>query len=89
MLTIDIVNAEVIETLLALGRDPIPNIRFNVAKSLEVLATTFGNSPEGKQMIHQKIVPVLEAQKTDPDADVRFFATKALQTVRTIDAGEW
>ena len=88
VLTVDTVNGEIIETLLALARDPIPNIRFNVAKSLEVLATTFGNTPEGKQMIQQKVVPVLEAQKGDPDADVRFFATKALQTVRTIDAGE-
>lgn len=80
-------NAEIIDTLLQLAQDPIPNIRFNVAKSLEVLATTFGNVADGKQMIRQKIVPVLEAQKNDPDADVRYFAAKALQTVRTVDVG--
>lgn len=83
-LTIDIVGGDIIETLLQLGRDAIPNIRFNVAKALEVLATTFGNQePEGKQLVRQKIVPMLEAQQKDPDADVRFFASKALQQVRS------
>lgn len=70
--------------MLQLGQDPIPNIRFNVAKSLEVLATTFGNAVEGKQLVEAKIVPMLEAQQKDPDADVRFFASKALQQVRAL-----
>ena len=70
--------------------DEIPNIRFNVAKALEVLATTFGNQePEGKQLVRQKIVPMLEAQQKDPDADVRFFASKALQQVRALEGGEF
>ncbi|OBZ79824.1 Protein phosphatase PP2A regulatory subunit A [Grifola frondosa] len=78
-LTLDIVRGEILDTLLQLAGDPIPNIRFNVAKALEVLATTFGDTPEGKQLTQQKIVPVLEAQRTDQDADVRFFAQRALQ----------
>ena len=85
-LTIDIVGGDIIETLLQLGRDPIPNIRFNVAKALEVLATTFGNQePEGKQLVRQKIVPMLEAQQKDPDADVRFFASRAGQKARALE----
>lgn len=86
-MTIDIVGGEIIDTLLQLGQDPIPNIRFNVAKALEVLATTFGSNPEGKPLLRQKVVPMLEAQQKDSDADVRFFASKALQQVRTLEGG--
>ncbi|KAI0094900.1 ARM repeat-containing protein [Irpex rosettiformis] len=85
-LTLDIISGDILDTLLQLGQDPIPNIRFNVAKSLEVLAATFGNTPEGKQLIRQKVLPILEAQKNDQDADVRYFATKALQQVRAVEA---
>jgi serine/threonine-protein phosphatase 2A regulatory subunit A len=78
-LTLDIVISEIIEPLLHLAKDGIPNIRFNVAKSLEVLASTFGTSREGSDFVRQKIVPALEQQKNDQDADVRYFATRALQ----------
>ena len=85
-MTLDIISGDILGTLLQLGQDPIPNIRFNVAKSLEVLAATFGNTPEGKQLIRQKVLPILEAQKNDQDADVRYFATKALQQVRAVES---
>ncbi|KAI0348013.1 ARM repeat-containing protein [Trametopsis cervina] len=85
-LTLDIISNDILDTLLQLGQDPIPNIRFNVAKSLEVLAATFGNTAEGKQLVRQKVVPILEAQKNDQDADVRYFAAKALQQVRAIES---
>ncbi|KAL6304279.1 ARM repeat-containing protein [Sparassis latifolia] len=85
-LTLDIVRGEILDTLLQLSADPIPNIRFNVAKALEVLATTFGDTPEGRQLVLQKIVPVLEQQKNDQDADVRFFAVRALQKAHEVAA---
>ncbi|KAI0961552.1 hypothetical protein AcV7_000626 [Taiwanofungus camphoratus] len=78
-LTFDILRGDILETLLQLANDPIPNIRFNVAKALEVLATIFADSPDGRQLAQQKIVHVLETQKNDQDADVRFFASRALQ----------
>jgi serine/threonine-protein phosphatase 2A regulatory subunit A len=78
-LNLEIVAVEVIGPLLKLATDVIPNIRFNVAKSLEVLAITYGKSAEGHQLVQQKILPVLEQQKNDQDADVRYFATRALQ----------
>ncbi|KAJ3999700.1 Ser/Thr protein phosphatase 2A regulatory subunit A [Lentinula boryana] len=78
-LNLDIVRSEIVESLLQLASDPIPNIRFNVAKSLEVLATAFGKTPEGKAFVQQRIIPVLEQQKNDQDADVRYFAARALQ----------
>ncbi|KAG6842200.1 hypothetical protein C0991_000170 [Blastosporella zonata] len=78
-LDLDIVRADVIGPLLLLANDPIPNIRFNVAKSLEVLAITFNTTKEGRDFIEQQAIPALEQQKTDQDADVRYFATRALQ----------
>jgi len=78
-LNLDIIRAEIIEPLLQLASDPIPNIRFNVGKSLEVLATTYGETPEGREFVRQRIVPALEQQQNDQDADVRYFAARALQ----------
>jgi len=77
-LNLDIVRAEIIEPLLHLATDSIPNIRFNVAKSLEVLAISYGKSPQGHELVQTRIVPALEQQKNDQDADVRYFATRAL-----------
>jgi serine/threonine-protein phosphatase 2A regulatory subunit A len=77
-LNIEIVVSEILEPLLQLAVDPIPNIRFNVAKSLEVVAESFGETPAGHKVIRERIVPVLEQQKNDQDADVRYFAMRAL-----------
>ncbi|KAF8560364.1 ARM repeat-containing protein [Imleria badia] len=83
-LTLPIIQTEIITPLLQLAVDPIPNIRFNVAKALEVLASSFGNSPEGKEFVDQKIITVLEQQKNDGDADVRYFSTRALQKALSV-----
>lgn len=84
-LNLEIVRSEVIGPLLDLSKDPIPNIRFNVAKSLEVMAIAFGNSPEGRAFVRERIIPALERQKSDQDADVRYFATRALQRALASD----
>ena len=33
----DVLNKNLMETVLALGEDPVPNIRFNVCKTIDVL----------------------------------------------------
>ncbi|KAJ3485559.1 hypothetical protein NLI96_g4863 [Meripilus lineatus] len=86
-LSLEIIRGDILDTLLQLAQDPIPNIRFNVSKSLEVLATTFGNTPEGRQLVRQRIAPMLDSQKNDQDADVRFFASKALQKANAVEVG--
>ncbi|EAU93116.2 Ser/Thr protein phosphatase 2A regulatory subunit A [Coprinopsis cinerea okayama7 len=85
-LTLDIIQSDVIGPLLELSKDPIPNIRFNVAKALEVIATSHGNTPEGRKFVAEWIVPALERQKGDTDADVRYFATRGLQKAATTSA---
>ena len=78
-LNLEIVRSDVIGALLELSKDPIPNIRFNVAKALEVMASSFGDSPEGRAFVQDWITPTLERQQNDQDADVRYFANRALQ----------
>lgn len=82
-LTFEIIQQDVIDRLLDLADDPIPNIKFNVAKSLEALATTYGGTPQGKQLIQTRILPKLEVQKNDGDADVRYFAARAIQNTQS------
>ena len=72
--------------LLQLAGDPIPNIRFNVAKALENIATSFGDTAVGRELVQTKIAPALVALKNDQDADVRFFATRALGKAQALEA---
>lgn len=51
--------------------DPIPNIRFNVAKALEVIAVTVSTDAEGQELAARKVVPALEKLAGDSDPDVR------------------
>ena len=81
-LNAEVIRASVLDTVNQLVSDTVPNIRFNVAKCLEVLATTLHNEAGGKELVQEGILPGLEKLKVDPDADVRFFAIKGLE-VRT------
>nr|VWO96708.1 Protein phosphatase 2A structural subunit [Ganoderma boninense] len=85
-LTIEVVRDSVLDMLLQLAGDPIPNIRFNVAKALENIATSFGDTAVGRELVQTKIAPALEALKNDQDADVRFFATRALGKAQALEA---
>lgn len=85
-LTPEIIEADIIEPLLQLAVDPIPNIRFNVARALEMVGGSFGT--EGRTLAQQRIVPALEQQKTDSDADVRYYSARALQKTVAYLQGE-
>lgn len=71
---------QILATALRLCNDDIPNIRFNVAKALEVLASVLQNDAAGQEIVHKEILPALKKLKDDSDADVRFFATRALES---------
>ncbi|KIM43162.1 hypothetical protein M413DRAFT_443972 [Hebeloma cylindrosporum] len=85
-LNLEIIRSDVIGPLLELAKDPIPNIRFNVAKALEVMATSFVDVADGRVFIRDCILPTLERQKNDADADVRYFASRALQKAISSEA---
>lgn len=63
--------------MLSLASDPIPNIRFNVAKALASMTPALNQAGLQKVALEQ-IKPVLLKLKDDPDMDVKFFAQQAL-----------
>lgn len=64
----------VLPVVLTMAGDNVPNVRFNVAKTLQVLAQ---RCP--KNIVEERIKPVLTQLRDDPDNDVQFFAQRALQ----------
>jgi serine/threonine-protein phosphatase 2A regulatory subunit A len=53
--------------------DPVPNIRFNVAKTLKNLAPKLESG-----IVGQQIKPALATLKADVDGDVKYYAGDAL-----------
>jgi serine/threonine-protein phosphatase 2A regulatory subunit A len=80
-LNTDAITDNVLETVTQMVDDPIPNIRFNVAKAFEVLASVLNQTPQGRELTQSRIAPGLEKLKDDTDADVRYFAQKALDSL--------
>lgn len=71
-LNVQIIRDTVLDSALQLASDPIPNIRFNVAKCLETLAGVLAGNPEGQEIVGRRIVPALKKLQEDSDADVRY-----------------
>ena len=63
--------------VLRVAGDPVPNIRFNVAKSLGELA-----SRVDKEVLDKNIKPTLENMCRDEDDDVAYFAKEALSGLK-------
>ncbi|VEU19830.1 DEKNAAC100818 [Brettanomyces naardenensis] len=57
--------------------DQVPNIRFNVAKSLASIAEKL--YPEYSSIVTDKIRPTLERLQEDDDVDVRFYTEQSLE----------
>lgn len=81
------VRLSVLPVIASLVVDRIPNIRFNVAKALEVLSTGLSGQPGGKELVAEGILPALEKLRGDTDADVRFFAEKGTVTAQGVVNG--
>jgi serine/threonine-protein phosphatase 2A regulatory subunit A len=70
------VTLELLPLVLEMSTDLVANIRFNVAKALEQIATVCGPQVYGTQ-----VRPVLEVLLEDQDRDVRFFANKTFKVL--------
>ena len=70
---------DVLDTVIRLAADPIPNIRFNVAKTLDIITTVMVANPEGQEVSKTTIMPILQQLNADNDADVRYFSGKAME----------
>lgn len=75
-----LLNEKVLPIVLSLAEDPIPNIRFNVAKTIEALVPLLKQSNDTAEEVEAKITPVLNRLGEDTDNDVRYFTHKALLT---------
>lgn len=87
---IDVIATYIIPLINELERDPIPNIRFNVAKThqrtplLQTVAYTeliplLRDDPNGVTLLNDIVKPSLLRLKDDSDGDVRFYANQAIQ----------
>uniref|UniRef100_M4BXL3 Phosphatase PP2A regulatory subunit A/Splicing factor 3B subunit 1-like HEAT repeat domain-containing protein n=1 Tax=Hyaloperonospora arabidopsidis (strain Emoy2) TaxID=559515 RepID=M4BXL3_HYAAE len=75
-MTPDLIQTLLIPLAVELAQDPVPNIRFNVAKTLEVL----GSKVDAEARMNT-IAPCLGVLLQDGDTDVVFFAQRALSTL--------
>ncbi|KAG2188147.1 hypothetical protein INT44_000898, partial [Umbelopsis vinacea] len=65
-----LLDESVLPIVLSLANDPIPNIRFNVAKTLEALVPLLKQSDDTAEHVDNKITPVLNKLGDDTDSDV-------------------
>lgn len=77
----DVVGADVIKrlflpTIKTLAADPVANVRFNVAKTLQKISP-FLDQPS----IDSDVKPILEQLNTDSDVDVKYFASEAISAI--------
>lgn len=63
----------IVPVLLKSCKDPVPNVRFCVAKLLKKIASKIDPAT-----LNSKVKPTLTEMGSDPDKDVRFFAKQAL-----------
>ena len=62
-------------TVLNLASDPVANVRFNVAKTLNKMCPHVGSSA-----LQTQVKPALEKLNQDADSDVKFFSAEALES---------
>lgn len=86
-LNVEVIRESVLKAVQTLSKDSIPNIRFNAAKSLEILSTVVAEQSGGKELVRDQILPTLNQLKEDSDADVRYFAVKALEKAGAVVDG--
>ena len=69
-----------IPATLKLANDPIPNIRFNVAKTFIAIIPVLKKA-NMNNILSDQIRPTLATLNNDKDLDVKFFASKAISVV--------
>jgi serine/threonine-protein phosphatase 2A regulatory subunit A len=81
-LSVQVIREDVLPTVISLSNDPIPNIRFNVAKSLEALIPLLKNNESASGLYESTVKPALEKLTEDVDVDVKYFALRALESAQ-------
>lgn len=74
-MTQEVLANSMLPLVIRMADDPVPNIRFNVAKTVAVLIPLIDSN-----LVQQKVKPILNKLfNEDADRDVKFFAGQALQ----------
>jgi len=69
-------DAHLVPMVVKLSSDPVPNVRFNVAKTIRLMhPTCVSGSPSA---LEDHLLPCLLRLVADADPDVKFYATRAL-----------
>jgi serine/threonine-protein phosphatase 2A regulatory subunit A len=73
--SIESVRTKFMPMLSSLQKDPVANVRLNVAKTLSALSTTVKQNKESAEQAKL----ILKSLQLDKDRDVTFYAQKALK----------
>ena len=73
----DVVHGLMLPAIIDCAKDPVPNVKFSVAKNLQKMMQ---ESVLEKTAVSQVVQPCLKELSEDTDVDVRFFACQALST---------
>lgn len=74
----EFMNERQVQYLLKLADDPVPNIKFNVAKTIEMIYDKLSNSNKVKSKdALQKMV-----SNVNEDFDVKYYAERALKNMK-------
>jgi len=68
------VNQSMLPIVLRMASDKVPNVRFNVAKTLQILIGLVDST-----VTQSRIKPTLTKMQDDTDRDVKFYASQAVQ----------
>ena len=71
----------IVPTAARLASDPIPNIRFNVAKTFSAVIPIVKKLDSVKNLLNDPVKTSLNKLQDDSDADVRYYAQKALALI--------
>lgn len=76
-----LVDAHLVPMVVKMTSDPVPNVRFNVAKSIKMMRKTCMSS--NPSALEDHLLPCLWRLVADEDPDVKFYATRALSESTT------
>ena len=71
----ELLTSVMLPLVIKLSRDTVPNIRFNVAKTLHHLIPLLDNNT-----VQSQVRPCLQKLNEDTDKDVKYFADQALKS---------
>lgn len=82
--------SQLLPLVLEMSKDPVANVRFNVAKTLHTAVQVFQSPDTGGRegTVPTQITSILATLAADGDRDVRYYAGIAIKSVKKANGGE-